>query len=77
MSAILCLKKDRLLKVFAREVVDLLNVQPDKSLSVQTFPVVYQRHFGRQFCTENYGHSNMEQLVEAVSSVVMVSFCVR
>ena len=67
------LTADRLLTLFARDMLALLSAQPDKSLPVRALPAVYRRHFGRLLRADRYGRASLEQLVGAVPSVLTVS----
>lgn len=58
--------------LFARELVDLLKMQPHCQLLFNRFIPAYHHHFGRQCRVADYGFTKLIDLLETLPHVVQV-----
>ncbi|XP_046671774.1 meiosis regulator and mRNA stability factor 1-like isoform X1 [Homalodisca vitripennis] len=65
-----CLAKQ--VTLFARELVDLLKMQPHCQLTFNRFIPAYHHHFGRQCRVADYGFTKLIDLLEQLPHVVQV-----
>jgi meiosis arrest female protein 1 len=57
---------------FGREMVDLLKTYPRCSLAFSKLIPAYHHHFGRQCRVADYGHFNLQSLLQTLPHVVQI-----
>ena len=71
--AVICLKREHLVKVFSRRVIDVLTGQADKSMPVSKFVAAYEKLHNHKLRVQNFGFTSLDELLSAVSAVAKVN----
>ena len=71
--AAVCLKHDRLIKVFSLRVIHVLTEQLDKSIPVSKFVAAYEKLYTHKLRAQNFGFASLDELLCAISPVVKVN----
>ena len=68
-----CLVREFRVKLFQKEISELLAQQPYYSVLLSNFMASYVKHFGQKFKLSLFGFTRLTDLIKAVSSVAEVS----
>ena len=67
-----CLKQEHRVRLFKKEMEELLQQQPQHSVLLSNFMASYVKHFGQKFKLSSFGFTRLTDLIKAVSGVVEV-----
>ena len=70
--AAVCVKQEKLLRVFSLRVIDVLTRQADNSIPLSKFSTAYEKLFSQKLCVQNFGCASLDDLLSVVSSVAKV-----
>ncbi|XP_028415936.1 meiosis regulator and mRNA stability factor 1-like [Dendronephthya gigantea] len=68
----ICLLHQHRVKLFKREISELLKKQPQHSILLSNFMASYVKHFGQKFKLSSFGFTRLTDLIKAVSSVAEI-----
>ena len=68
----MCLLREYRVKLFEKEMSELLKQQPYSSVLLSNFMASYVKHFGQKFKLSSFGFTRLTDLIKAVGSVAQV-----